>query len=356
MKELFKKIGKFLIALDQKDESDIRQKVLLVDGSFILPNNLALIVTEARKKFGSSRLTVLTFEDKEEFIKDNFPDVEVVFPDTRFKKYQLAIQLFLLSGKKFNFVILSSLDISLVLITLMFCRCPVFLLNKWIEWYRLRQRTVLDVLRGQKDADTKRRRNSSGLKEILKSFGRVFITLSVFDEKDIQSRILIEDNGYTETGHLITLTRKAKELFLNPAITVLTFEERKRDFLNNFLKEGIIYVDAGNKRRALAMQMFKIRKNKFSHIILSSLDISPLMVYFLCFKGNILLYNRWHQWWILGFRNIFGYFKAILSFLFMVPVSVYLLITSAIILVRTIYRIKLEKLKAFIKEGRHEAA
>ena len=49
MKELLKQIGKSLVIMRQEREGDIRQSVLLVDGSFILPNNFVLIIKGLRE-------------------------------------------------------------------------------------------------------------------------------------------------------------------------------------------------------------------------------------------------------------------------------------------------------------------
>lgn len=345
MKKFIKRIGKLFTALKHMDESKIRQSVLLIDGSFILPNNFALIIKGVQKKFSNARLVVLTFQDKKEFLKDNFPEVEIIVGGRRIRRsrYQLALQLLFLLRQKFNFIILSSLDISLLSISLMFARCPVFLHNRWMEWYRIRKRTLLDILRRTKSADTKRRVTNRGIKEIIKSFGRIFVILSDIDEREIESRILIEDNGYTEIGHVITAVRNAEKIFINPDITILTFESRKEGFINNFPDIKLISVKENGNKYKLAIEMFRMRSQKFNYVILTALDISPIAISFLFMKARVLLYNRWHQWWSLRFRNLFGYFKWGLIFLVMVPLFIYLFIISSIILIRTSVRLRLAK-------------
>jgi hypothetical protein len=44
---------------------------------------------------------------------------------------------------------------------------------------------------------------------------------------------------------------------------------------------------------------------------------------------------QWHEWWALNFRDIRGYLKEALKFIIMMPVFVYLLIATAIILFKT---------------------
>lgn len=75
MKKFLKKINKVFFELQQKNEEDIHQSILLIDGSFILPNNFVLIIKDIKEKFKNANLVVLAFKDKEELIKDNFPDI-----------------------------------------------------------------------------------------------------------------------------------------------------------------------------------------------------------------------------------------------------------------------------------------
>ena len=172
MKKFLKKINKVFFELQQKNEEDIHQSILLIDGSFILPNNFVLIIKDIKEKFKNANLVVLAFKDKEELIKDNFPDIEIIVSENRIKPkgYQLFIRLLLLLRRNFKFIVLSSLDISHALISLMFSRCPILLHNRYLEWYILRQRTLSDILRGTKSADRNRRRISKGIKDIIKSF------------------------------------------------------------------------------------------------------------------------------------------------------------------------------------------
>jgi len=350
MKRFFKKAGKIFFDLKQKNENDIYQSVLLVDGSFILPNNFALIIKNVKDRFKNANLVVLTFQDKKEFIRNNFPDVEIIIPENRIKSRicQLAIQLLLLR-KNFKFIILSSLDISPVLISLIFSRCPILLHNRWLEWYILRQRTLSDVLHGRKSADRNRRTINKGIKDVIKSFGRIFVILCELKE-DVKTRILIQDNGYTETGYILTAVRKIGEIFINPDITLLTLTERKQDFINAFAQMKLVVLGENNNRDSLAAQMYRMRKDKFNYVVLTALDIIPILISFLFFRVEVLLYNRWHQWWSLRFRNIWGYLKEISGFLLRIPVFIYLFITATLILLRTGSRLALINLKSSLKK------
>jgi len=343
MKRLLRNLGRFFVALHQKYEKDLRQSILLIDGSFVLANsNLELIIQNVKKRFINAKLVVLTSKDRKEFIKDNFPDVEIIVPDSKssIKGFQLAIQFsLLLLRRKFDFIILPSLDISLVLVSLLFAGCPVFLHNKWLEWYRLRQRTVLDVLWGTKSTDKDRRRKNRGIRDILKSLGRIFVILSEMKEEDIICYILIEDNGYTEIGHIRDTVDRAREMFVNPDITILTFEERKRYFSDMLSDAKSFTAEEDNNRYRLARQMFRMRKLGFDRVILTSLDISPIITSLLFMRTKVLLYNRWHQWWSLEIKDMREYLKIILNFLITIPIFIYLLISAIFILSKTKLRL-----------------
>jgi hypothetical protein len=345
MKKLIKKLGRCFIALTPTDENKLRQSVLLIEGSFILPNNFALIIRNTKEKFKNARLVVLAFKEKKEFIQDNFPDVELIIPEekAKLKKYRLAIKLFFLLCRRFSFVVLSSLDISTLVVALIFGRCPIYLHNRWLEWYRIRQRTLLDILCRRQSADAEQRIRHKGIKVLLKSLGRMFVILTQVNDKDLKSRILIVDNGYTEIGPVLTAIKKAESNFVNPKLTILTLSKRKEDLLNNFpyLKEDII--GQNNRGFSLGWGILRMGNYQFTHILLTALDIWPILSAFLYRKAKILLYNQWHQWWTLKPRNIFGYIREILVFLVMIPVFIYLSIASIFILLRTNIRLVLLK-------------
>ena len=335
--------------MDKKDEKDMRQNILLVDGNSILPNNLVLIITGVRDRFRNAKISVLTFKDKEAFIRENFPGVEVIVPKNKLKNPQLAFQMFYLLRKKFDFIVLSSLSVSSVAVGLIFGRCNIFLHNRWLEWYGIRFRAVGDIFLGVKSADSNRRKIDRGFNDALKSFGRYFVMLVNVREKDIRHSVLIEDNGYTDIGHVLTAVHRAEEIFMNPDITILTFKARGHYFVNMFPEMKVTTIEKGN-RYALAMQMYRMRKFRFNSIVLTTLDASPVIMSLLFMRAKVLLYNRWHQWWSLNFRGLSGYFRKILSFLIAIPAFIYLLIASGFILLRMGFRFWLADLKTISRK------
>lgn len=340
MEKILKKISKIFIVLKQKEEKDIRQSILLVDGNFILPNNFVLILKDVKEKFQNAKIAVLTFEDKKEFLRDIFPDIEIVAPDPKIGigRPRFYIQLLRLLRKNYKFIILASLDIIPAGLCLFFSDSTIFLHNKWLEWYQLRAKNITDIFRRTKSTDKNRRKRNNGIIDILKSFGRKFIILQDIDKVKIKTNILITDNGYTPIDHVLTAVRRAEATFINPDITILTFMMRKGNFNNIFPHLKVVIASNLISSRKLAWQIYRLRKYRFDYIVLTTLDILPVMVALGFTIAKTLLYNKWQQWWSLEFKNIKGCSKDLMKIILAVPLVIYLLIVSGIILLRTFLR------------------
>jgi hypothetical protein len=346
MRHFFRKIGTLFIKLKQKRVDELRQTVLLVDGSFILPNNFALIVRGVKDKFKNAKISILAFKDKEALLKDNFPEVDVIVPDQRNSKYPLASGLSrLLLLRRFNFIVLSSLDATTVMPSLLMARCRVFLHNRWHEWYSLRWRSIRDILTGRQDADKKREGPNIDLKDMVKSIGRIFVILDEFKDTNIKFPLLVIDNGYTDIGHTTSAVRKALENFMNPEITVITFTARRHYYVDMFPQVKVISLEDRSTPLRLIKQMYMLHMIKFERIVFTSLDILPvIMSFFVMRRGGVLLYNIWHQWWSLNFRNPVGYIPNFFVILISLPFWAYLVIASSFILVITNIRLGLQKI------------
>ena len=297
---------------------------------------------------------MLTFQDKKECLKDNFPDAEIIILDDKavVGRHELSAQLLrLVFKRRFDFVVLSSLDILTLAASLFLSRCPIFLYNRWFEWYQIRLRTLRDIMRGVKSADKNRRKINRSLKDIVKSLGRISVVLIEVSGKSMECPILIEDNGYTDIAHVLTAVRRAREIFSNPDITILTFEARKHYFEDAFTQvKKIVIVGPTVSRYGLAAEMLRIRKDKFKYIVLTTLDVSPIIIAFSFFKAKILLYNKWHQWWGLRIKNGWDYLKNVLAFIVSIPILIYLIISATFILCGTKLRLVLMNLRVNYKD------
>lgn len=336
-----KGLGRLFTELRERREEDVRQTVLLVDGNFILPNNFALILKAVKEKCRNAKLAVLAFGDKRQFIKDNFPDVEVIAPSGRalFRRYRLASTFYFLLRRNFQAVVISSLDISVLTVALLACRSPLFLHNRWFEWYRVRPRTVSDLLLGVRTVDRPGQRRRTGLRGALKKFGRSFVVLEGLSDSDLRSSVLLVDNGHTEIEHVVAAARRTESLFMNCDLTVLTLPQRKGKLTQDLPGSHIVVARGAGSRYALALEAYAMRRQRFYRVILTSLDITPVAVVLLWLDRTPFLYNRWHQWWSLRPRGPASYLRLIGKTLIVIPLYLYLLAASGLILFKTALRL-----------------
>jgi hypothetical protein len=151
------------------------------------------------------------------------------------------------------------------------------------------------------------------------------------DEEIFKYPVLIVDNGYALLGQIDYAVRQIKESLPYSEISLLTLEERK-DLKNKFPGvEIIISPDCIIKKYRLARHIARLRSNKYSYIILLSLDITPIISSILFTRSKLLLNNQWHQWWLIRPKSIkaclLSFPRFILSIIFNIIVFVYLLIS-----------------------------
>jgi hypothetical protein len=132
------------------------------------------------------------------------------------------------------------------------------------------------------------------------------------DEKIIAQSVLITDNGYCRLADLRLAVRKIQDYFPKAKISILTLPERYpllRKELGEF--EFIICGQKlGLRRYRLARELLFLRKKDFDHILVFSLDLTPLAVALFLFKSRIILYNQWGQWYSLRLKKASEIFKA----------------------------------------------
>jgi len=336
-----KKIGKTFFRIKQKDPGQIRQAVLLVEGGFILPNNFVLIVRNVKEKFQNARITVLTFEERVTLLREYFPEIEFITPRSKNKRFGLYMELWKTISRKFDFIVLSALDIVPLILSLGCAKARVLLHNRWFEWYQVRQRTAGDVLRGVRSTDSQRRNKNYSLKDILKSIGRLFVLVRhLNDDTEIATDILMLDNGYTPVDHLLAAIRSCEETFIKPKITLITFQARQQCIIDHFPKVRLYTAGEKANSAALVGQLFGLRNQRFNTILLTTLDMMPIVFAKGFTTANVLLYNQWHQWWGIELKDMKEYLVDVFRFLILIPVMAYLLVASGIILLRTFIRLR----------------
>ena len=155
MKTILNKAGRAFVILTHEEDKLLKRLVLIVDNGRASYEHLHSIVAETQRRIAGSDISILTFEHRRKFLQENFPDLKVIYPDRRIrlKRYELAIQMFNLRKLNYSFVVLMSLDITPVVISLLFMGSHLFLYNRWNEWYLLRFKNLWEFITLSRGAD-----------------------------------------------------------------------------------------------------------------------------------------------------------------------------------------------------------
>lgn len=327
MRKLIKRAGRSLFSLQQKDDAAIAQSILIVDNGYGRPEDLVTGVKKIKACFPKSKISVLTLAQRTAYLQNEFPFLEFIICSPRIwpRKYRIAIQLFFLNKKNFDYLLNFSLDITPLIVELLLFKSRVVLYNQWGQWCSLRLKKASEIFK----FTYSKQKSKNNLKNLIRRIGLFFVLLKTEDEQALSHHVLVVDDGRVP-GQLIYATRRIKEDLPCARVTVLTALKRKE-----LEEEGSIneIIRAGNfliKRYRLARFMLKLKKKNYDYIVLLSLDISPVMVAVLLMKGRVLLNNRWHQWWSLKLKPA-GYYpmlfpRFISGFIIKVMIFIYLLI------------------------------
>jgi len=303
MKKTIKKLGRIFVDLAEKNRIILTPKILVVDNGYASFFQLESCIEKLKIKFPETRIEILTFEYRESKILNNFPDVKIYLASNKWiKKYQIAFSMLKLWRKNFDFVVLLSLDITPVIVSLLFMRKKkVLLYNKYFQWWQVRLRNLGESLKYVPKSSY-----VFSLKKLLNKIGNRFIYLALRGEELLKYKILVIDNGYAKIEQITKCLSDISMVLPNSKNYLLTYPQRRNHFIEEL--EFTSFIDMKKsfiKRYQLALNMLRIRKQRFDYVVLPSLDISPLIVTLLFLrKDKVLLYNKWHQWWVLKFRNV----------------------------------------------------
>jgi len=236
---------------------------------------------------------------------------------------------------------------------LLFNRKSVFYLNRQQQWCLLRQRTPLDIFKNSLMVKEERFNVARGLfkRSIMSVFNLIFV-LEPARDGSCGSRVLLVDNGYTQTEHIRLALSRISELFINPNVSLLTFEERKSYFIDMLEKRKQIMVKSGRFRYRLALSLLAQRICRFDYVVLTTLDASALVASFGLAKQRMLLFNRWNQWWSLSLRSPGSYLKEIAKYLFLIVPFIFICFCSVIILI--LFKIRLMLIRTKVLNYREE--
>lgn len=324
IKKTIKRIGKFFIVLKQENEKIIGQSVLIVDNGYGWLGHLDSAIERINNYFPKAEISVLTFEQRKSNLKKDFPTVKFILPSERLrpKRYQIALQMLKMRKKRYDLIVLFSLDITPLVVSLIFLKPKkVVLYNQWSQCWSLRLKNVTDFFK----ITYVKKKTRFNFKNLLKRIGLSFVLLQQENEI-LRHSILVVDNGYAPFGQIGFAIQRIKESLPQAKISVLALEQR-RELRDNFpdlevIKPGECII----KKYRIARHMLRLRNNRYDYIILLSLDITPILVTILFMNSKILLSNQWYQWWSLEPKPMRRYLMAIPQFIFNIIVNIIIFI------------------------------
>lgn len=325
IKKLIKRIGKRFVTLRQEDEGVIKQSVLVVDNGYSWLGHLSSAIEIIRNDFPKAEISVLTSEHRKYNLQRDYAAMQYIFPSLglRPKRYRIALQMLRLRKLKYDSIVLFSLDITPLIVALIFLKTKVFLYNQWGQWWSLKLRDITELFK----VTYVKKKVKFSFKDILKRIGLFFVLLQRNNGDALRHSILIVDNGYALFGQIVRAIERVKNSLPRAEISVLTLEQR-RELKDKFpdlktIKHGECII----RRYRLARHMIKLKKNKYDYVILLSLDITPIIVSVLFMNIKVILYNQWHQWWLIESRSVRSCLMVIPQFIYNIIISIYLLMS-----------------------------
>lgn len=134
-KKLLKMTGLFFILLQRKDEGIFEHSILIVDNGYALLGQIDYIVRHIKESLPFARVALLVREERRD-LENKFPGLETIISrDFVIKKYRLARQMLRLRSNEYDYIILLSLDITPLVVSILFTHSRSLLNNQWHQWW-----------------------------------------------------------------------------------------------------------------------------------------------------------------------------------------------------------------------------
>ncbi len=235
---------------------------MIVDNGYCWIGQLGSAIERTKNYFPRADISVLTFEERKANLEKDFAALNYIVPSQRLrpKKYQIALQMLMMRKKKYDFIVLSSLDISPLMVALIFLKGKILLYNQWGQWWFLRFRKFREIFK----ITYLRNKTRFNLKKFIKGTGLFFILLQRKDEEILKHSILIVDNGHALFEHIAAIIRRIKEALPQAKISILALEKRK-EFKDNFPElENIKPGKRKIERYHIARHMLRLKKRRYN--------------------------------------------------------------------------------------------
>jgi hypothetical protein len=120
----------------------------VVDSQYSEIGQLFSCVNNLRNSLSNVEITILTYPKRFELIRENLSNVEIILVKRKFipKRLQAGFKLILLNRKRFDFIVLLSLDIIMILTCILFVRRRTYVYHPEHKWSLLRRKTLNEFL------------------------------------------------------------------------------------------------------------------------------------------------------------------------------------------------------------------
>jgi hypothetical protein len=328
LKKTIKRMGRFFILLEQKEEINIRQSILTVDNGYSGFEQLKYSIQIASQYFPKAEISVLTFKHRKTLLEKEFTNLRFIVPVERLalQRYQIALEMFKMRKRRLDFILLLSLDMTPLLVSLLFSNSSVVLCNQWRQWWSIRLRRASEILKMPYSYTKK----NLSFRNLVKKVGLFFVSLRQKDSGLLSYSVLVIDNGYATYEHIHCAVERTRESLPQAKITVLTSVERGK-LKNSFPMLEFMEPDEQIfKKYKIANAMLNLR-NRYDYIILLSLDITPVIASLTFNNSRVLLYNQWHQWWSIKLRPARSYLMIIPRFFYNIMLFIFLIVSVTVI-------------------------
>lgn len=145
--------------------------------------------------------------------------------------------------------------------------------------------------------------------KMLSGFGRIFVILTNGQNKTLRRSVLIVDNGYSSQEHLCSVIAETQRRIPSSEVAILSLEHRRSYIQENFSDIKTIFPGkwVRPQRYKLAVKMLSLSRKAYDFVVVMSLDKTPIMVALLFMNARLFLYNRWNEWYLLRFRNLWEF-------------------------------------------------
>ncbi|MGD9015724.1 MAG: hypothetical protein PVI33_06855, partial [Candidatus Omnitrophota bacterium] len=309
-----------------ESRENITQSVLVVDNGYSWPGYLISAIEKIKNYFTNKEISVLTPSiNRKDILQKDFPNLRFILPSEklRLKRYQIALQMLGIRKERYDFIVLFSLDITPLIVSLIFFKSRVILYNQWSQWWTLKLKKVSEISK----ITYVKKKAKLNFKNLLKNIGLFFVSLQRIDKEILKRSILLVDNGQALFKHIYCAIEQINEFLPRAKISLLTLRQMN-ELEDNFPELEII--NPGKcviRKYRMARQMIRLRRSRYDYILLLSLDITPIIASSLFMDGRVFLYNEWHQWWSLKLKPMRRYLMTIPLFIFNIIIFAYLLIS-----------------------------